>query len=521
MAEKFQIPTRKQLEARRSKAKRDWESFKPLLDEAYEYAIPYRKGIAETGKGEKRVNRIFDHTATLSAFRFAGRIQKDILPPGFFELAPGALSKAIMPREELEAFERELAIVSTIVNATFLSGEWDQAVNEMGVDLAAGTGAILSLAGNRDKPVRDICVPIDEVLLEGGPYNDITGRFWCRKWTVRSIFEEFPNAPFHRDMLELEKKEAEKEIELYQDTVWDARQGLWLHVPWCKENGAQPLGKSAFRTSPWMTPRYFRVPGETHGRGPILMAMPTIRTLNTAAKIALTAAAMAMLGVYTAMDDGVFSPDNAPLTPGAFWKVARNGGALGPSVVRLPDPRIDLNTIILNDLRMGVKEAMNDQALPPDGAAVRSATEILERVKRLASDHVGAFGRLVRELVVPAVQRRIEICFELGLLPKEIKVDQILVAAEVKAPMAMARDAEQAQKITNYIETIMILAPDRKAMLVKIDEAMREIGRGLSVPPHIIPTTEEAKVIEQQEAEKQAALAALAAAGGTTTGAAA
>ena len=94
--------------------------------------------------------------------------------------------------------------------------------------------------------------------------------------------------------------------------------------------------------------------------------------------------------------------NQSAIEPGAIWTVARNGGVLGPTVQRMTDPRLDTNNIILNDLRMAVQATMMDQSLPPDGAAVRSATEILERVKRLATDHIGAFGRLVYEIIAPS-----------------------------------------------------------------------------------------------------------------------
>lgn len=497
------------IEARRKAAAKERDAFKPMLDEAYEFAIPYRKGTRDTGQGEKRVNRVFDSTAIVSAFRFAGKIQQDLVPQGFFTLKPGPLVIEASARDDLA---KQLEPIAKVVEGTFLSGEWDQAVHEMGLDLAAGTGAILMLPGDVNHPVRDIAVPMDELMLEGGPYNDITGIFWERRWSYRAILEEFPDGKFTEEFRKAAAEKPEDTICLYQDTVWERKSAKWVRYCWAKENKDRGIEETTSRTCPWITPRYYRVPGETYGRGPIMLAMPHIRTTNVAQKIMLQAAAIAMMGIYTAIDDGVFNPDNSPIAPGVFWKVARNGGVLGPSVQRFPDPRIDLSGVVIDKFQMGIRSAMNDTALPPDTGAVRSPTEILERVKLLASDHMGAFGRLVRELVVPAVKRRIEICADLGLIPvKDMAVDQLLVMVEVQSPMALAREQMRMQGTLQYLGIVLQLAPDRVRQLVKRDEALVDVGRALGVAESRIPSSDERKAMDEADAQRQQAAQAVAA----------
>jgi hypothetical protein len=499
------------IKARRKAAARAKELFRPLLDEAYEFAIPYRKGVGETGQGEKRVNRVFDSTAMEAALRFAGKFARDIFPPGFFAIEPG---EWIPDGQAKDDMRRQVAVVSKIVDTFFLSGEWEQAKHEMGIDLAAGNAALLVLKGSQSKPARFIVVPMDEVHFEDGPYNDITGVFWSRKWKLRAIVEEFPDGNFTAEFARLATERPEDEVELCQDTVWDPKQGRWVRHAWCEDNRDMIIETTTSRTSPWITPRYFRVPGERYGRGVIMLAMPSIRTLNVAQKIMLQAAAIAMLGIYTAIDDGVFNPDNSPLTPGVFWKVARNGGVLGPSVQRFPDPRIDLSGIVIDKLQMQVKSAMNDKALPPDTGAVRSPTEIIERVKQIAFDDVGAFGRLVHEGVVPLVKRCVEIAFDLGLIPSEINIDDFILRVEVKSPMAMARQQMRSESILQYLQIVGGIFPDRPQMVDQMahrDRAALEVAKALMVPASIIPTEDERKQIADAQAAQQAAQMAAAA----------
>ncbi|MFK8250195.1 portal protein [Ancylobacter terrae] len=491
------------LKKRRDRAQGVRDQFQPLLDDAYKFAIPFRKDASES-PGAERVNEVYDHTAIVSAFRFGGKLQSDLAPPGetFFKLEPGPLVRQPDAREQLST---DLEGIRDVLAATLIDGEWDNAFAEMALDLAAGTGCMLILEGEGEKIARFITVPLSEILLESGGYGEISGVFWKKKWAVRSIRETWPKAKFEEKLAEYEQKAPETEIDLHQDTVWDAKRKRWRHTVWCNEQET-PLSTRDYRTSPWLTPRYFKVSGETYGRGTIMLAMPTIRTLNTAQRYTLQAAAIAMIGIYTAIDDGVFNPENSPIMPGAFWKVARNGGTLGPSVQRFPDPRIDLSNLVLNDLRMGVQAAMMDQSLPPDGAAVRSATEILERVKRLASDHVGAFGRLVAEIIVPLVRRLIEICFNRRVIQYQTPIDQLLVRVAVSSPLAIARETSRVQKIVQWLEMVMMLMGDKKHHVGKFADALAEVGRVMDVPSNLILKEEERK---QAEAADQAQAMAL------------
>lgn len=494
----------KKLEKRRDGAKRERGSFQPLLDEAYQYAIPFRKSTRNTGTGEKRVDQVFDHTAIDSAFRFAGKVQQDVWPAGQdnFELEAGPI---VQEQKEREVLNAGLEGVGNVLQAFFDDGDWDLAFHEMALDLSAGTGAmLLNPSDEPDKLWEPISVPIEELLLESGRNNKISAIFWDRKMSYREFFDTWPEGKFSEDLKKLHREKAEDMMETHVDTIWDRKKRRWRMIVWCEKQNTIVF-ESQSRTCPWLTPRYFRVPGETYGRGPVMLAMPTIKTLNTAARLQLQAAAIAMLGIYTARDDGVFNPDLAPLEPGEFWKVASNGGPMGPSVQRFPDPRLDLSNLVLNEMRMGVKATMMDQSLPPDGAAVRSATEIMERVKRLASDHLGAYGRLVKEIHIPAVKRAMEIAYDKALIPNEIPIDQLLVRVRVKSPLSIAREAERVETIINWLQMVLAIAgaagaPQMAGRVAKMELALAEIGQLLGVPSKYIVSTDEREEMDDQAA---------------------
>jgi hypothetical protein len=141
---------------------------------------------------------------------------------------------------------------------------------------------------------------------------------------------------------------------------------------------------------------------------------------------------------------------------------------------------------VLNELRLGVQATMMDQSLPPDGAAVRSATEILERVKRLSSDHLGAYGRLVNEIIVPAVKRAIEIAYNKLLIPQRPPVDQLLVKVKVTSPLAQAREAKRVETIVQWLQMVLALAPTTADEVADINGALKQIAISLGVDPDLV-----------------------------------
>lgn len=499
------------LKTRRESAKKERDAFQPLLDEAYQYAIPFRKSTKDGAVGESLVDQVFDHTAIDAAFRFSGKLQQDLWPAGQenFALEPGPI---VMDPKERENLQAQLDPITKVAQAFFDDGDWDMAFVDMALDLAAGTGAILM--NSTDDPERlwsPISVPLNELLLENGVDNRISGIFWDRKMSCRVLWETWPEGKFGKDLTDIHKQNPETMLEVHVDTLWDKKTRRWHMVVWCDKQD-DVIFSSQSRTCPWLTPRYFRVSGETYGRGLVMLAMPTIKTVNTTARLQLMAAAIAMTGIYTAVDDGVFNPDLAPIEPGMFWKVARNGGPMGPSVSRFQDPRLDLSNLVLKEMQMGVKATMMDQALPMEAGAVRSATEIMERVKQLASDHMGAYGRLIKEVVVPAVKRVIELAYDRGLIGQEVPIDQLLIRVRVKSPLAIAREAQRIEKIVQWLQMVLAIAagtgnPAMVGQVAKVELALTDIGKAMGVSSPYIVSIDERAQMQKAAAEQQAAMA--------------
>jgi hypothetical protein len=471
-------------------------------DECYEYALPYRRP-AENGavaNATKRVDRLFDNTGIVSTFRFAERMQRDLCPVGqeWFQLEPGAFIKFDESKKsEADEYRKELQRISGLARECFTAGSWDTAFVEMALDIAMGTGAMMIMPGDEaHEPVVFVSIPIKELALENGPRNTIDGKFWKRSRPAREIRAEFPDGTFPADFLDAVRDKPETPFTLCQDVVYDrsVKPHVWRYTAYL-DKSSEPIRKATYRTCPIITPRYWRVPGEEMGRGPIMVALPSLKTLNKTQELTLRAAAIAILGIFTQLDDGVFNPDTARLEPGAIWKVARNGGVLGPSISKLDVPgRFDVSNIVLNDQRQQAQKAMLDDGLPQEAGGVRSALEIAERMKNLAANHIGAYARHVVEIIVPAVRRVIDILDTKRLLSSKMPVDQLLTQVKVTSPMAAALKADMVKRQVEWVQIILSLGgPQAQGMTVFLEQMLIDMGHDLGIPAKYIPT------IDQQE----------------------
>jgi hypothetical protein len=473
------------LKARRASASKERDAMKPLLDEVYDYVIPYRRGIGDTSSsgaaGEKRVNRIFDLTAMNAAFRFPGKLQQDLCPPEekWFTLELGPIGKR-MP--DADQTGKELEAISEILGTGVATGEWDTAFPEMASDLLNSTGFMLINEGEDDRWARFCTAPAHELLIEPGPYNDIWGIYWTRKWSLGNIMAEWHDGTFTDEFKKLAAEKPNDEIDVHQDTRWDPKKKKWCFYVWLdKYEAAGFVTTRETFTCPWITPRYFKLPGETWGRGLAMVAMPAIKTTNKVVELTLKAAAIALLGIYTYTPHSQFNPDTARIEPGQFWPVASNGGVLGPGIQKFEAPRIDLSNIMLNELRGQIQATLLDQALPPDGAAVRSATEIIERVKQLTSNESGAYGRLIMEIVVPVVRRLIEIAWNKKLIPQRIPIDQLLIRVRVTSPMAAARRAKAVERVIQFLAMGLQVAPQVMQLIIDQEALLLELAAAFGV----------------------------------------
>jgi hypothetical protein len=502
------------LKSHKKRAEKAWSDrslWQKFYDDAYEFAIPYRRPASREGKAVDKIERLFDATAIESSFRAAGQLHADLFPPDFFKLAPGAISKLAMSPDDLTALKKQLQSISEIVNAFFQTGEFDTSTSEMCIDLLVGTGSLFPVEGDSVSPVRFVCVPFDELAIIVDAYGKVVGIFWRSRLSYRAIKDAFKDGEYPKSFTDKLNSSPEDEIEINQDFVFNSDTNKWDFVAYLTDS-ERPIKTDVYKTQPMAVPRYHRVPGEPYGRGPILLALPTIKTLNKAVELTLKAAAIQMLGIYGYRPGGAFNPDTARLAPGEFWPMQATGGVLGPDVTRLDvgGGKVDLGNLVTSELRLQVQSMLGDDRLPDKGATPVSATEIMARMKRISQNYMGAWARIVNEVHPVIVRRVIEI-----LARKQVKgvpdinIDALLIKLDVLSPITQAIKAAAHSRIIDFIQLCVAVkgTPMAADLIVKVDDALQAIAED-QIPANLVVSLKERKALQKQMAAAAAQIAA-------------
>jgi hypothetical protein len=489
---------------RHDKALTKKEDFRALYEDAYEFALPQRNlydGYYEGGVGgQKKMNRVFDSTAINSAQRFANRLQSGVFPPQkkWCRLEPGA----DIPDERKAEAQSALDIYSEKMFATLKQSNFDIATGEFLLDLCVGTGAMMIQPGDDISPINFIPVPQFLIAFEEGANGQVDNVYRRMRIKGEAISRQWKDAKISEELQKKIKDKPTDELDLVEAVVFDQDRGDYCyHV--IHKGSKEEIVYRRMNESPWVVARYSKVAGEIYGRGPLLTALPDIKTLNKVKELLLKNASLAIAGVYTAADDGVLNPNTVKIIPGAIIPVARNGGPQGESLKPLPRAGdFNVSQIIINDLVQSIKRILLDESLPPDNMSARSATEVVERMKELSQNLGSAFGRLINETMIPIVTKTLKIMDDRGLIDLPLKVNGLEIKVSAVAPLAMAQSMDDVQNIMQFAQIVQGAGPMAQNTL-KVDAMMDLIAEKLGIPQKIRNSPEE-RQIAQQEAMQMA-----------------
>jgi len=489
----------KQVLQRHDKALTKKEDFRNLYDEAYEFALPQRNlydGYYDGGvQGQKKMNRVFDSTAINSTQRFANRMQSGIFPPQrkWCRLEPGS----DIPFERRAEAQAALDAYGDKMFDTLKQSNFDVAIGEFLLDLCVGTAVMLVQPGDDINPINFIPVPQFLVSFDEGANGQVDNVYRRMKLKAESIQRQWPDAKLPQELKNMIEQKPTEEVELVEATIFDQERGDYCYHVIDKRTKTE-LVYRRMDHSPWIVSRYAKIAGETYGRGPLITALPDIKTLNKTLELVLKNASLSISGVYTAADDGVLNPNTVKIMPGAIIPVARNGGPQGESLRPLPRAGdFNVSQIVMDDLRGNIKRILLDESLPPDNMSARSATEVVERMKELSQNLGSAFGRLINETMIPVVSRMLQVMDEKGLITLPLKVNGLEIKIAPVAPLAMAQNMEEVQNVLQYAQIAQGAGPEG-ATNIKVDEMMDYIAEKLGIPQRLRPTPQERMMIKQQ-----------------------
>ncbi len=478
-----------------------------IYEDVYDFVIPHRRpgGIS---KRKSLADRIFDMTGPTSAMNLAGELQQRLFsgPP---MLETGALLHQSIGDAGKAKLDREFEKLSTFLYGFMQAGDLDTATHEMCIDLGVGTGALIPLKGTPDQPIIMYAPPADEIAISCDAWGRQSFFSWKRPVTREGVIEAFPKGRFRDSFKQAAATKPNDEFTLYQD-FQRLPDGRWRFVAYLDRDCDAFIETTTTRTQPIAVAPYYRVPGEARGRGPIMLALPSLKTLNKAQELALRSAAIQMLGIWGYRAGGTFNPDTVNVGAGEFWPMQSTGGMLGPDVQRL-DPasgRLDIGRMVIEGMQGQVREALFDTRLPPETGTPRSASEIAARVRQNARVHLNGFQRLWRSIHPVIVPRCAEILYEFGYMPPLMNFNELMVSVSVRSPIVAQMKADQLVNLASYVEMMMgFVGPQALDEHLLIDDTADQLADAFALPKNLVPTadarkaTREAKAQQMQQAQ--------------------
>ncbi len=304
-------------------------------------------------------------------------------------------------------------------------------VHQCYLDLVVMGTACLFMSENpigADSAFSFTAIPMTDIAITNGAV------FHTTSLSAAEVMEQYPDWTPPANLRDAIKRDPTMQLKLVQGLVGNDFTA-WLDVGGDLENNI--VARGTFETNPYIIFRWQVASGETYGRGPILRALPDIKTANKVVELVLKNATIAVSGIWQADDDGVINLSNINLTPGAIIPKAVGSSGLTPLA---SGADFDVSQIILGDLRERIRHALLADRLGLLSDKEMTATEILARSADMMRILGATYGRLLHEFIRPLTERGLQILSRRGLIdPISLHSDAELKYLAPIAQMATER----------------------------------------------------------------------------------
>ena len=474
---------------RYKKAKGRWMSWSDLWEEIYDYVLPHRESFFKESEAARRTENIYDETAVVGLPKFASRLQLGFFPPNgrAFRLAPGPE----FPKEMRgRGLQEELDKITDLLHEGLRNSNFNAEMHEGLQDLGLGTMNLLCEEGRFQGDLHFSSVPPTNLALLPGRMDGVSDWFrWNENLDITEVKQRYPKAKYTEKMNQEQKRNPRRKTKIIEATVYDESDKFKDEYTYyiISETDNEILVKERLKgrgSSPWITTRWSKSGFEVWGRGPVLQAMPAIKTLNLTVQLILENAEMAIAGSFVYDDDGVFNPDNITIQPGTF--IPRSPGS---SIESLQSAgRFDVAQLVIDDMRRNVRKALFIDELDtrPNARTPLSATEVSERLADVARDMGAVAGRMQKEFLQPLVERIIYIYSKQGLLDIP-KVDGRELRIVPVSPLLRAQDQQDVSDFVRFQQTVAsTFGPEITPVLYNQEEVIRYLASKFGIKEELL-----------------------------------
>lgn len=467
---------------RYSQAKNRRQNWESHWQDCYDYALPQRGGFTGLNvAGSRRVQNLYDGTAMDAVDQLAASLLGNLTPPWsqWFGFKPGPeLSK-----EEGKAIIPVLEDIAQKIQSHLDRSNFSVEMHQCFLDLAVGGTATLYFEETDPgsfSAFKFSAVPLQDVLLEEGENGFLDGSFRKISLTLSQLEARYPLAELPIDILREGTKDPQQRFDVLESVL--PENGIYnFKAILCETSQPILLKEGQFITSPAISFRWMKSPGEIYGRSPVMKALPDIKTANKVVELILKNASIAVTGIWQADDDGVLNPANIELVPGAI--IPKAVGSKGLSPLEMPG-KFNVSELVLKDLRSRIRHALLSDKLGPVVDKRMTATEVLERSSQMALLMGATYGRLQSELLTPLIQRAFSILKRRGEIP-DIALDGRYVTLDYRSPLARAQGQQSVQNIMMWLESVSSMGAEA-SLSVDVSKTAKFIGNALGIPSDLI-----------------------------------
>lgn len=462
------------------------ENLQSTWQECYAFALPQREGLFSGTFSQ--TDRLFDGTAPDCVDQLSALMFSELTPPWmkWFDLTTGSDVDAENEEEVAQNLER----ISDIIRAHFDGSSFGVELHQCFLDLVTvGTACLLfeeNYVGAKSA-FKLTAVPLSELYVEEGFNGRLDTTFRRSLMPLKLIKSRFPSVRISEKML----KEHDNSKLSVIECVIPRMRGGYDYTAFVENDADRLLGDvdfpilktGYFDSSPFITFRWLKAPGETYGRSPVMKALPDIKTANKVVELILKNATIAVTGIWQAEDDGVLNPANIRLIPGSIIPKAVGSKGLTPLQ---PAGNFDVSQLVLDDLRTRIRHALLTDKLGQVDDPKMTATEVMERSAEMVRILGATYGRLQTELLNPLIERALYILRRRGEIP-ELFLDGRLIQVHYKSPIARMQTQSEANNALLWLSSLSSLGQEALAC-VDVPALMRYLAQNLNVPLELLNT---------------------------------
>lgn len=484
------------------------------------------QGSAQPFTGQQKMEEMVDATGALALTRFAAAMESMLTPRSstwhYLQPADRTLLRNREARLWYENLNRMLFDYRYAPNANFASQKHEDYM-ALG---AFGTGCIFidALQHRRERGLRYRAIHLGQMYFQENHQGLIDTALRKFTLTARQAFQQFGEDHLPESIVKAatDAKSATKTYEFIHcvkprsdaegyDPQRVDEMGLPFTSYYVSLTDKWLCRTGGYQTFPYAISRYVMAPGETYGRSPAMMALPSIKMLNEIKKTMVKQGHYAVDPMLLANDDGVI--DTSVKRPGAtIWGGVNAEGK--PLVHALPVGDLAAG----DEIAVGEKQTINDFFLVTlfqilIETPTMTATEVLERAREKGALLSPTMGRQQSEALGPQIEREIDVLMQQRLIPP---MPQAVLEAEGRytvrydsplSKMARAEEAAGFVRLVEWMKGYVEVTQDPSIFdYVNLDEAIPAMADIQSVPVawmNGLPQIEQKRAARAEQQQQQ------------------